>query len=168
MSEPIGQILLGTQFGEMLKSLAKQSNHIVEVGTHWGLGSTKCLHAGMVRPTQILWTIDPWKPYHDEAKKHFNDQRVRFITRKTLDPLTLDELPPEIDLLLLDGDDMATELEFEALEPRCVKFVALDDTKELKNRAQRWMILNRPDLWVVIADVQNERNGWMIAQKIKP
>lgn len=152
--------MLGTQQGEMLKSLAMQSNIIVEIGTFYGLGSTQCLAAGLVRGGQIFYTIDPHEPYHNEARKHIHDGRVVFLTLRAEDVGAF-----ENDFILFDGDDESTDVQFDKWIGKCSRFVALDDTMVRKNRRQRRYFLDRPEEWTVLADVPKERNGWMIVQR---
>jgi len=156
-----GQILPSSTFGEWLIKCAYGANTIVEVGTWHGLGSTLCLSMGLVRPEQRLWTIEEDMDRHTEAQTYYNDPRITFIHGQALE--VLDQLPPVIDLLLLDGDDLTTDREWNALKDRTFT-VALDDTRERKNRRQRELILSDPE-WRVLVDVWQDRNGWMIAAR---
>lgn len=156
-----GQILPSSTFGEWLIKCAYSANTILEVGTWHGLGSTLCLSMGLVRPEQRLWTIEPDAERHAEAQTYYNDPRMTFIHGRALD--VLDQLPERIDLLLLDGDDLSTDAEWDALKDR-TSVVALDDTRERKNRRQRDLLSRDPD-WRFLVDILHERNGWMIAAR---
>jgi predicted O-methyltransferase YrrM len=160
-TEPKGQILPGTRFGDMLTELAKQSETIVEIGSWHGLGSTKCLANGLVRSTQRMWTFETNIDVCKEASSYYNDDRIAFVNGVLL----LYPVLKNVNLLLLDGDDFDTDKEFELYKDR-VDVIALDDTLERKNRLQRAIILNNPATWDVLADVTSERLGWMIARRL--
>jgi len=163
MSEPLGQILPGSKFGECLTEIAKKCETILEVGTWHGLGSTLCLANGLVRATQRIWTIDQSKAMWLEAKKRYeSEERIRFICAHTVD--VLDEVPPRLDLVLFDGNDDQTELEFDLLIQRIEKFIALDDTNERKNRRQLAFLSTLPD-WKFLKGSSTDRNGWAVFEK---
>lgn len=48
-------------------------------------------------------------------------------------PNVLSQLPQQIDLLLLDGGEFTSYVEYQKLKDRVSTYIALDDTKELKN-----------------------------------
>lgn len=160
MSEPKGQILPGSKFGDALTELAKQCEKIVEIGTWHGQGSTLCLARGLIRPSQRIWTIEQSPEMWLEASRWYKDPRIRFINGHALG--VIDELPQAIDMVLFDGSDETTDQEFDALLPR-LTIAALDDTKERKNAKQRAMLLNLK--WAVIGDDQTDRNGWAIFKR---
>lgn len=161
MSEPKGQILPGSAFGDMLTKLATRSENIVEVGTWHGLGSTQCLRLGLIRPTQMIWTIERSLEMWKEASRyHADEPRIRLINAHTID--VVDKLPMRIDLLLLDGNDEQTDEEFEVLEPRC-RVIALDDTNERKCKWSRAQLIEMK--WTVLADRSDDRNGWAIFER---
>lgn len=163
MSEPKGQILPGTEFGDLLTKLASQCETILEIGTWHGLGSTQCLSEGLVRPTQRMWTVDPSFQMWKEARSYYPDEpRIRFLNAKTID--VLDEIPNTLDMVLFDGDDHETDDEFAVLIERITKFVALDDTNERKNYNNRDFLLHKK--WKIIADVKEERNGWAVFERV--
>lgn len=156
----IGQILPGTAFGQFLTTLADQSEVIVEIGTWHGEGSTRCLANGLIRPSQRLWTVEQDKACYDEAQTRHVDPRIRFVLGRTLE--VLDVLPSAIDLLLLDGDDLSTYQEWQALAPRSRR-VAMDDTNEQKNRASRADAIQAG--WKALADHPDDRNGWAVFER---
>lgn len=145
----------------MLTVLAMDAETIVEIGSWHGLGSTKCLANGLVRPTQRMWTFEQDKEVSAEAASYYNDSRITFVAS---DFLSYRFKAPHPDLVLLDGDDIETEWEWEWFCDRC-KVVALDDSNERKNRLQRAIILNQPETWEVIADVLDDRLGWLVARR---
>lgn len=161
MSEK-GQILPGSNFGKVLTELAREAENIVEIGSWYGQGSTKCLANGLIRPSQRMWTIEQDPTVHAEAKSYYDDPRITFIRGHTMD--VLDKLPKEIDLILFDGDDISTDLEFDFLAPR-TEVIALDDTRQRKNFKQR-KSLKESIGWHIEHDVLNERHGWLTARRL--
>jgi len=161
MKEPTGQILPGSLFGETLTELATHSEVIVEIGTWHGEGSTRCMANGLVRPHQVFYTVEQDIDCFNEARSRYvSEKRIVFIWGKALEHL--DWLPDHIDLLLLDGGNRDTDMEFEALHSRS-DIIALDDTNEAKNRRQRQLLLDWG--WTVLADNQTDRNGWAIFKR---
>ena len=160
MNHPKGQILPGSPFGDLLTSIARRCETIVEIGTWRGQGSTLCIFNGLERPTQRFWTIEQDQAFWNEARRAYSDPRVRFINAHAVG--VLDELPPQIDMVLFDGHDVQTDGEFDLLKPR-LRIAALDDTREMKNRRQREMLL--AEGWTVLGDNQTDRNGWSIFER---
>ena len=160
IEEPKGQILPGSPFGDMLTSLAKRSEVIVEIGTWHGLGSTLCLSKGLVRDSQRMWTFEADKRVSAEAKGYYTDPRIEFVPTRFLDSVHL--LPSVIDLILFDGSDEETDAEFDYISPFC-RVIALDDTNERKNRRQRQTLIDTG--WHILADYPHERHGWFIAER---
>lgn len=191
--EKLGQIRPGSPFGEMLTKLARQSEIIVETGTWHGLGTTLCLYKGLERPSQHIYTVELNLGRHLEAKGYYNDPRITFIhgtlvlqsevppctcdlpgyrpqyeEEKLLNstaPYVLDRIPDSIDLLLIDSGFWAGLVEFNKLGPRA-NVIALDDTNpsvEVKNVRTRKYLIEQG--WTVLADRQDDRNGWFVAQR---
>lgn len=160
MSEPKGQILPDSAFGKVLTQMALRSKFILEVGTWHGLGSTLCLANGLGDPNQRFWTIEKDIRCYEEAKSYYTDPRITFLLGETLQ--LLDQIPTQIDLLLLDGDDLSTDAEFDALWRRC-RVIALDDTNERKNRRQ--VQLMHLYGWTAVACNRFDRNGWAVFER---
>tara|TARA_R110000744_G_scaffold33972_12_gene79508 strand:- start:2478 stop:3152 length:675 start_codon:yes stop_codon:yes gene_type:complete len=74
----------------------------------------------------------------------------------------LDQLPDEIDVLLLDGGQFSTRAEFHKLKDRS-KVVLLDDTQSFKTERARLDMLADPETWTVIVDNLLDRHGIFIA-----
>ena len=74
----------------------------------------------------------------------------------------LDQLPSEIDVLLLDGGQFSTRSEFHKLKDR-TKVVLLDDTQSFKTEKARADMLADPEVWTVIVDSESDRHGIFIA-----
>ena len=77
-------------------------------------------------------------------------------------PYLYDQIPGQIDMLILDGGEYSTYPEWLKLKDRTKIFV-LDDTKYLKcKRIREEMIVSGK--YKVIADDQNDRNGYTILE----
>jgi len=74
----------------------------------------------------------------------------------------IDKLPDVIDVLLLDGGEFSTRMEFEKLKDR-TSVVVLDDTTLTKNKVVRSNIIECNETWKIILDDLNNRNGILIA-----
>lgn len=71
------------------------------------------------------------------------------------------------DLVLLDGGEFASDHEFELLERSISGYVLMDDTNPdrcIKNALSRARVLTSDD-WDVMADVLDNRNGWLAARR---
>jgi hypothetical protein len=77
-------------------------------------------------------------------------------------PFVLDNLPPSIDLLLLDGGEFSSWAEFVTLKDRLSKWLFLDDTHVRKNRAVRDWALNSPESPFISVFESDDRNGWSV------
>jgi len=77
-------------------------------------------------------------------------------------PFVLDDLPPSIDLLLLDGGEFSSWAEFVTLKDRLSKWLFLDDTHVRKNRAVRDWALNSPESPFISVFESDDRNGWSV------
>lgn len=152
-----------------------------------------CISRGLVRPEQRFFTIETDASCIEEAKSRFSDDRIIFLHGTVLEvgdifPLetyddpelkrawrneydniyhskcVINELPETIDLLLIDGGDMAAEWEFAKLFDRC-SIIALDDSGIQKNKANREKLMGMG--WRVIADVPcgtEGRHGYFVAK----
>ncbi len=68
----------------------------------------------------------------------------------------LDQLPEVIDFLILDGGEFSTRAEWEILRDR-TKYVFLDDTAKLKNKANRKELINSSDFETLIDIPQGQQ-----------
>lgn len=170
------------------------SKTIVEIGTWFGNGSTLCIHEGLIRPDQVLITfeVDGEKAAH-AAALYAADARVRCIhgtialpgefqpfagpldgmqfyegekAANNAAPYRWDAIPEKIDLLVLDGGEWTSEVEFEKLRDR-TDVVVFDDTnpqrsnKNVKNAAY----IRGNSEWEVLDDRPNYRNGILVAKR---
>lgn len=190
-----GQILPGSEFGNLLTRLATEAEVIVEIGTWYGGGSTKCLQLGMIRPGQKLFTVelDAEKarlassdyllfknnisfihgtivlPEEFQPFEHPIADSIQFYAPEkeanSKAPYVLDQIPEKIDLLLIDSGEWTGDVEFGKLWKRS-RVIALDDTHPEKVNKN---VRNRQKLldegWTVIADNLNERNGYFAAKR---
>jgi hypothetical protein len=118
---------------------------------------------------EVIWNEQPENFYEifpqcleNELYKHWNN--VDILNMKECDLfLNRSNLPEIFDIILLDGGEFTTYHEFQILKNRC-KILMLDDiycdkckliVEEIKSDSS-WKILN----------VDNVRNGYMIAEKI--
>lgn len=193
--EATGQIVPGSKFGDKLTALAREAKVIVEIGTWKGGGSTKCLAKGLLgRLDAFFFTLEAsrdmyecegseWRverifkiwgtivtasefPSYFHQYDHDHRQQYDIDCRLvTMAPYVLPIIPPAIDLLLLDGGEWTSHLEYLKLKDRC-KVIALDDSNELKSiksyQARQDMIDND---WTVLADEPEDRNGWFIGRR---
>lgn len=102
--------------------------------------------------------------YHNliEDRQHVYDVDWKAVTTA---PYCLPIIPAEIDLLLLDGGEWTSHLEYRKLKDRC-KVIALDDSnpaKSIKSCAAREDMLASG--WSVLADEPDDRNGWFIGRR---
>lgn len=189
----LAQIKVGSRFGDLLTRLARQAEIIVELGTFKGVGSTYCLYLGMERPSQRLYSIDLYEENIRSAQQIYNDSRIQFIhgtlvlpsevppfnwpqpdwrcyydsevSSNESVPYVLDQMPPAIDLLMMDSGEWSGEVEFSKLWERS-NIICMDDTNPLKtckHVKSRTFLLEKG--WSVIADNQDERNGWAAFQR---
>lgn len=73
----------------------------------------------------------------------------------------INELPSQIDLLVLDGGEFSTKAEFLAMRDKS-KIVVIDDTAARKCRWIREHVLSSPDKYEIMSDRPTERNGTMV------
>jgi hypothetical protein len=93
--------------------------------------------------------------------KEWYDQDVQAITTSAC---VLDQIPSEIDMLILDGGEYTTYAEFVILKSR-TKIVFLDDTTTFKCSLIRQELLVDP-AYLCVADVVNDRNGYAVFRKV--
>lgn len=193
---PIGHVTPDTAFGKMLTTLAGESEVILETGGFYGLGTTRCLHAGLKRDSQRLHSLDyDAGPQTHARTLYADDPRVVFITgtivkpeefqefihpdpaitrqiyydperaHNATAPYVLDQIPEDIDLLVLDGGEWTSDVEFQKLYERA-KVIALDDALKLKsnkNWRAHWFLIGED--WELIAENWDERNGWSVFRR---
>jgi hypothetical protein len=75
-------------------------------------------------------------------------------------PYVLKVIPQRIDLLLLDGGEFSSFVEFRLLEKRISKWLVLDDINLRKNKKAH-DFLGRDEYWKLVAAGQ-DRHGWAV------
>jgi len=107
---------------------------------------------------------------HLKLKEKFGNHPwlVEDIQHVKTSEYVFDKLPKNIDLLILDGGEFTSYIEFEKLWKRS-HFIVLDDTnKDLsyKNWEVREFILSSPHDFKIIEDNLKDRNGFLVCEKI--
>jgi predicted O-methyltransferase YrrM len=148
-----------------------ESFHSIECNREKHLAAVEFLDSQMEGNTTLLWgsIIDTAHVSSDAYRKNFPGLDTSESLRSWFDidlknceaaPNVLKDLPEQIDFLLLDGGEYTTLNEFEILLPRCVGYIALDDTLPDKSRECRMRLVNSGD-WKEIVQL-DERNGFSI------
>jgi len=77
-----GQILRGTPFGELIYKISnkKEVTNILEIGTWYGLGSTKCVIDGIMdsQDQKNFITIEMYENMYETAKNNLKDYMDKF------------------------------------------------------------------------------------------
>jgi len=109
-------------------------------------------------------TFDELKKYSENLELNSEQNKWLQEDLKNLEKINyvLEDLPLNIDLLILDGGEFASYIEWTKLKSR-VKFVALDDTKVLKNQ-KVVEELSRDENFLLI-DSSDEGHGFAIFEK---
>ena len=81
-------------------------------------------------------------------------------------PNVSNKLPLYIDFLILDGGEFSTYLEWRILCQRC-RYIALDDTTQLKCKKVREEILNDKNFKIIEDDLTGSRYGFLVAEYLK-
>ena len=124
---------------------------------------------------ELIWgsIVNPEHINSEEYRKYFPGLETSDLLRGWFDidlkncmaaPNVLHSLPEEIDFLLLDGGEYTTLNEFEILLPRCVMYIALDDTTQDKCRECRARLISSQE-WTEIVHL-DERNGFSISKHV--
>lgn len=171
---------------------------IVEIGTWNGLGSTRCIIDGLKEKKFFRFiSIESSPKMHQEALKNvkplsgvelwfgriinpedipkmeLNEIQkgwlIEDLNNYGIAPNVLDKIPPEIDLLVLDGGEFTSELEFNLIGSR-TNYIFLDDTNpdtgSIKFLNIRKKILNGETCFNLIQEDLNDRNGWLFAKRV--
>ena len=80
-------------------------------------------------------------------------------------PNAFDKIPETIDLLVLDGGEYSTYLEWNLLKDRFV-YCILDDTMALKCKKIREEVLSNSNKYEIIDDNTQERYGYLVFKKL--
>ena len=171
-------------------SLDVKVQHIVEIGTWKGRGSTAIIRrAALSRADPIaVYSLDANRVFYNIARKNIpKDGAVnllmgRIVAVSDLDtqnlsaeeeewyradkqaieeaPNVLGELPETIQLCVLDGGEFSSHAEFNALYPRLSRWLILDDTFVRKNKSVHASLRENSE-WVEVSS-GSDRNGWAV------
>lgn len=186
----IGQINLDSEAGKMINKISEQEDvsSIVEIGAWNGLGSTRCVLAGLTKKSECNFiSLESNLDMFNVAKKHNEENNVNLIYGRIVDvedldikdlhgpeqkwfnndfadykltPNVIDQIPNEIDFLILDGGEFSTKAEFNLLKDRS-RYIFLDDTQTRKNKEVREELLSDSGFECVV-DAPADRNGWAL------
>lgn len=170
-------------------SLAENKT-IVEIGTWNGLGSSKLIAKGVLSGktgAQVFGLEIDERRYMQSLKnlkkypffkviygrilelKDLNQDDLNFSEREWIKldsknlvkaKYILEQLPQQIDVLLWDGGEFSSQMEFEVLKDRGIKWLILDDVNVRKNKLVLIEAVNSGkfrQIWK-----SNERNGTAI------
>jgi len=172
---------------------------VVEIGTWNGQGSTRCvLDALKERPSCRFVSVESSPKWHAEAMQSVGTvPNVMLVLGRVIEPCdipsmtlrpeqqgwlkedldnyatvpnVLGSIPDKIDLLILDGGEFTSTMEFDVLSNRA-RYIILDDTNPatgtIKFPAVRERMLKGETPFNVIDDRVGDRNGWLFAKRRK-
>jgi len=115
------------------------------------------IHGRIVEIDELNW-FDKNSLSEDEKKWLADD-----IANYKLSKNVMDIIPEKIDLLILDGGEFSSHVEFHKLVDRS-NYIILDDTFSGTRKFTniRGMILSNPSRYELIGDITNDRNGYMV------
>jgi hypothetical protein len=97
-------------------------------------------------------------PLFDDVKVHFNIHYEQDC--KDLEAAPIVELPPQIDMVILDGGEFCGAADFRRASLLHPKVIALDDIRIMKNKENYERLLEDSE-WKLVARGK-DRNGWAI------
>lgn len=172
-------------------------NTIIEIGTWNGQGSTKCVIDGLAKKNNFRFiSIESSPKMYREALENvgsipgvelwlgriiepesipelfLNEIQKTWLVEDLANykkvPNVLEELPQKADLIIFDGGEFTSELEFSLISKRA-KYIILDDTNiaagSIKFATVRKKLLEGQTEFIVTQDNLNDRNGWLFARK---
>jgi hypothetical protein len=138
---------------ESMYRVAKENNPTLPLGA-------EIIYGRIVEVDELNW-FDKEK-LNDDQKKWLRDDIVNY----NMCPYIMEKIPSRIDLLILDGGEFSSYVEFHKLIDRS-KILVLDDTfarETMKFNLIRKSILETGYRYKVIEDRCNDRNGFMIVE----
>jgi hypothetical protein len=175
-------------------------NIVIEIGTWNGLGSTMCVIDGLTGKNNSRFiSIESSPKMYEEALENvgaipsvdlwlgriIEPDNIPIMALSPIQkswlledinnykkvPNVLEKLPQKADLIIFDGGEFTSELEFNIISRRAT-YVILDDTNDamgtIKFATIRKKILEGQTEFVLVQDNLSDRNGWLFAKKIKP
>lgn len=120
------------------------------------------VHGRIIEVEELNW-FDHNSLSQDEKGWLQND-----ITNYKLCPNVMHLVPDKIDLLILDGGEFSSYVEFHKLVDRS-NYIILDDTFQgtMKFTEIRKMVLSDNNKYEIIGDITNDRNGYMVIKNKK-
>lgn len=117
----------------------------------------KLIHGTIVKDEELEPII---KTLDNPTLKQWLTEDINWI--KTT-PYVLDELPEQIDFLIIDGGEFSGKIEWDKLWKKC-KYIILDDTNAIKHTDTKKFINENQDKISIIEDNTVERNGYLVCQ----
>ena len=187
---PLGELIFMT-------TLQHDVNVVVEIGTWNGQGSTQCvLDALKKKPPCRFVSVESSPKWYAEALQSVgNMPNVELLLGRVIEPSdippmilrseqqrwlkedidnytavpnVLGIIPDKIDLLILDGGEFTSGMEFDILSGRA-RYIILDDTNPatgtIKFPAVRERMLKGETPFNVVDDRVGDRNGWLFAKR---
>lgn len=148
-----GCIFYSIEAYESMYRVAKENNPVEIPGF-------EIIYGRIVEIEELNW-FDKDK-LNDDQKKWLRDDLINY----NMCPYVMDRIPSKIDLLLLDGGEFSSYVEFHKLIDRS-KYIILDDTfarETIKFNLIRKSILETGQRYRVIEDRPHDRNGFMIVE----
>ncbi|MGI9337350.1 MAG: hypothetical protein ACR2P4_02415 [Gammaproteobacteria bacterium] len=162
----IADILLSRPDSCCLWSLeASRLNHTVAVHNWQNAdlrGRLILIHGTIAADNMMTWEEVQADPIYQGGNHTYTFDSYHKYKKVADDaPDAMSHLPPDIDVLLLDGGELHSYGEYRALAGRA-KIICLDDSfSVIKNRRVREEML-ADDKWQIVIDNPQDRNGWCI------
>ena len=128
-------------------------------------GRLRLIHGSVIRAAEMM-TPDEAEAHplcKQSAEVRAFVARAYFKNREAVAaaPYVADQLPENIDVLLLDGGEFSSRAEFVQLRGRA-RVIVLDDSHHaIKNYLVREELQNDPE-WRMILERPDDRNGWCV------
>ena len=138
---------------ESMYKVAKENNPILPIGS-------EIIYGRIVESDELNW-FDKEK-LNDDQKRWLRDDLINY----GMCPYIMDKIPSKIDLLVLDGGEFSSYVEFHKLIDRS-KYLVLDDTyarETIKFNLIRKSILETGHRYRIIEDRPYDRNGFIIVE----
>ena len=116
---------------------------------------------GRLADTMVLWSsVEEQADYKEEMRQWWTGEKQIFSHA----PLARDEVPAEVDFVLLDGGEFTTEGDWDYLRGLKPRVVALGDTGCFKCRAIKSELVESGD-WELLDEDPHERTGWAVFER---
>jgi len=123
------------------------------------------VYGTIVRPDEIMKEEEVrTHPLFGLVKEHYRLHYQSDLRNSSSAPLAIEQIPPQIDVLLLDGGEFSGSAEWSKLKDRGLRVVLLDDVNTIKNRAA-FEELTRDKRWTSVLEDKDDRNGIAVFAK---